>query len=67
MEMGPTYCKGLAVLQKLEDEFSVGRRQFFKQWLGIVKQLDSLLTSERLEPNVSNECISKVGAWLYTN
>jgi hypothetical protein len=33
----------------------------------IVKQLDSLSTSERLEPNVSNECISKVGACLYTN
>jgi hypothetical protein len=33
----------------------------------IVKQLDSLLTSEGLEPNVSNECISKVGACLYTS
>jgi hypothetical protein len=33
----------------------------------IVKQLDSILTSERLEVNVSNECISKVGACLYTN
>jgi hypothetical protein len=33
----------------------------------IVKQLDSLSTSEQLKPNVSNECISKVGACLYTN
>jgi hypothetical protein len=33
----------------------------------IVKQLDSLSTSELLEPNVSNECFSKVKACLYTN
>jgi hypothetical protein len=33
----------------------------------IVKQLDSLSTSKRLKVNVSNECISKVGACLYTN
>jgi hypothetical protein len=33
----------------------------------IVKQLDSLSTSEWLEWNVSNECIPKVGACLYTN
>jgi hypothetical protein len=33
----------------------------------IVKQLDSLSTSEWLEVDVSNECIPKVGARLYTN
>jgi hypothetical protein len=33
----------------------------------IVKQLDSLSTSEWLGVNVSNECIPKVGACLYTN
>jgi hypothetical protein len=37
-----------------------------KLW-AIVKQLDSLSTSEWLGVNVSNECIPKVGARLYTN
>jgi hypothetical protein len=31
----------------------------------IVKQLDSLSTSKQLEQNVSNECISNVGASSY--
>jgi hypothetical protein len=41
--------------------------QLLRYLFCIVKQLDSLSTSEWLEVNVSNECISKVGARLYTN
>jgi hypothetical protein len=53
--------------------FCVKNANIFDKFFGknilkiIVKQLDSFLTSDRLETYVSNECILKVGACLNTN